>query len=120
MSQLSLQERLARYLKARPGVWIAKGTMEDLARERMGKTGESTGRRLRILAEASSMTEFVASRTSPEHVKALELLDGGMVKVEHRQKNHAWYCYEPPKTRKVRRVVVEDGMAREVIETIHV
>lgn len=121
MTELSLQERLVRYLTAHPGEWFAKGTIADLAREKMGVTGESVGRRLRVLAEVNGMTPFVASRTSPEHVRALELLQGGTVEVEHREKRHAWYRYMPPKTRTIREIRIVDGVAKEVtriIETV--
>ncbi len=122
MAELSLQERLVRYLKARPGQWTAKGTIADLARDKMGVTGESVGRRLRILHEASGMSALIASRTSPEHVRALELLEGGAVLVDHREKNHAHYCYQPPEYRQVqvREVVIEGGVAKEVIRTVTV
>jgi hypothetical protein len=118
MTELSLQERLVKYFANHPGEWIAKGKLADLAREKMGVTGESVGRRLRVLAEVKGMSPLLASRTSPEHVRALELLQGGTVEVEHREKNHAWYRYNPPATRQVRRVVIEGGVAREIIETV--
>ncbi len=115
---LSLQERLVRYLKAHPGEWYAKGELARMAHEKMGVTGESVGRRLRVLAEVNGMHPLIASRTSPEHEKALELLDGGVVEVTRREKNHCWYRYVPPATRTVREVVVEGGVAREVIKTV--
>jgi hypothetical protein len=118
MNELSLQERLVKYFTNHPGEWVAKGKLADLAREKMGVTGESVGRRLRVLAEVKDMHPLIASRTSPEHVRALELLQGGTVEVERREKNHAWYRYNPPATRQVRRVVIEGGVAREVYETV--
>lgn len=118
MTDLSLQERLVHYLAKYPGQWTAKGHLADLAREKMGVTGESVGRRLRVLAEVKGMSPLLASRTSPEHVRALELLQGGTVEVERREKNHAWYRYNPPATRQVRRVVIEGGVAREEFITI--
>lgn len=114
----SIQERLVRYLKNRPGVWVAKGTMEDLAREKAGVIGETVGRRLRILAEVTGWTKQLAERTSPEHVRALELLEGGVVEVEHREKNHAWYRYQPPANRVVRKVRFEGDRAIEYYETV--
>lgn len=81
-------------------------------------TGESVGRRLRILAEVKDMSSLIASRTSPEHVRAIELLAGAVVEVDYREKNHAWYRYSPPATRQVRRVVVEEGVAREEFITV--
>jgi hypothetical protein len=49
-TDMSLKERLARYLRNNHG-WIPKGEICDLAREKTGATGEHTGRRLRELAE---------------------------------------------------------------------
>lgn len=115
---LSLQERLVRFLSAHPGTWYAKGEIARMAHEKMGVTGESVGRRLRVLAEVNGMHPLIASRTSPEHERALELLDGGVVEVEYREKKHAWYRYMPPATRQVREVVIEDGVAKEIIRTI--
>lgn len=118
MSQLSLQERLVAFLKKHPNQWFAKGQLADLAREKMGVTGESVGRRLRVLAEASDMHPLIAARTSPEHVRAKELQDGGHFEVKHLEKNHAWYRYVPPTSREVREVIVEGGVAREVTRVI--
>jgi hypothetical protein len=115
---LSLQERLVLFLRKNPGTWYAKGELARMAYDKMGVTGESVGRRLRILAEVKDMHPLIASRTSPEHEKAIQLLDGGVVDVTHRERNHAWYRYTPPATRMVRRMVVEDGVAREVLETV--
>ena len=47
----SLKDRLLRYLQNRPGIWIPKGKLADLARAKTGATGEYTGRTLRLLAE---------------------------------------------------------------------
>ena len=115
----TLQERLAIYLKDRPYQKIAKGHLCDLARANMGVTGETVGRRLRAFAEASDLTNEECEEKGIEHVQAKELLAGGRIEVEHRDKNHCWYWYVPPATRQVRRVVLEDGRAREIIETIN-
>jgi len=116
---LSLQQRLVRFLQAHPGTWYAKGELARMAHEKMGVTEESVGRRLRVLAEVKGMHPNVAANTSPEHEKAIELLDGGVVDVTRREKNHCWYRYIPPATRQVRMVVVgDDGVAREVLETV--
>ena len=120
MTELSLQERLVKYLANNPGKWIAKGKLADKAREKMGVTGESVGRRLRVLAEVTGMSPLLAARTSPEHVRAIELLQGAIVEVEHREKQHSWYRYVGAKTRTERRVVMEGGRAREVIQVIHI
>lgn len=113
---LSTQERLARYLKARPLQRIPKGLLCDLAREKLGVTGETVGRRLRVLREAGGM--HPASAPTPEHEEAIRLLEGGSIEVEHRDRNHCFYYYVPPTTRQVRRVEVVDGVAREVYETV--
>lgn len=48
MKRLPLKARLARYLEANPN-WLAKGTLCDLARAKVGATGEHVGRRMREL-----------------------------------------------------------------------
>lgn len=117
MSEPSCQFRLARYLKARPFEKVAKGTLEDLARITMKTRGETVGRRLRILHEATSGRDG-AERKSLEHIEAFKLAEGGRFCVENRDKNHAWYWYEPPATRQVRRVRMENGRAVEYYETV--
>lgn len=116
MSELTLQERLARYLKARPGQRVAKGELEDKARATMGVTGETVGRRLRVLHEATCVHNG-ATKTG-EHISAFKLAEGGKFHVEYGDKNHAFYWYEAPATKTVRTVKIIDGMAREVYETI--
>ncbi len=68
MKKIPLRERLLRYLQNHQGQFIAKGALCDLARDKVGATGEHTGRRLR------------------------ELHEEGLIQVEHRN-NHSWYCY---------------------------
>lgn len=110
----SLQERLSHYLIARPHQKIAKGFLADMARAKMGVTGETVGRRLRILAEVTDM--HPASAPTPEHRRAIELLAGGRVEVEHRGKQHCWYWYVPPAAGADRAGVWGEG--REVIGLI--
>lgn len=117
MSEPSCQFRLARYLKARPFEKVAKGTLEDLARITMKTRGETVGRRLRILHEATSGKEG-AERKSLEHIEAFKLAEGGRFCVENRELNHAWYWYEPPALRQVREWVMVDGRMKEVIKTV--
>lgn len=115
MSHPSLQERLVRYLEKNPGVRIAKAKIADLAREKMGVTGETVGRRLRVLVEVSDWPH--AQTDTPEHTRARELLAGA--KIERELVNgHAHYTYRPTATKTVRRVVVEGGVAKEIVETI--
>lgn len=91
--QISLKERLLRYLQARPNTFVASGDLQRLTVEKTTYTAQNAGRRLRELAEDS------------------------IIEVEYR-KGHAYYVYRPPRQRQVRRVVVEGGVAREIIETI--
>ena len=115
MSHTSLQERLVRYLEKRPGERIPKATIADLAREKMGVTGESCGRRLRILVEVSDWPHTLSD--TPEHTRARELLGGS--KLERELINgHAHYTYRPGGEKTVRRVVVENGIAKEIVETV--
>lgn len=115
MSHTSLQERLVRFFEKRPGEKIAKATIADLAREKMGVTGETVGRRLRVLHEVSQWPHTLSD--TPEHTRARELLAGAKIEREI-VAGHAHYTYRPGGERVVRRVVVEGGVAREIIETI--
>ncbi|MGX7894420.1 hypothetical protein [Tsuneonella sp. HG222] len=110
----TLQERLASYLIKRPYQWVAKGFIEDLARETMGVTAETVGRRLRVLHEVCGT--LPPDRPTSEHETAIKLLQGGKIEVEYRGKNHAHYRYVPPKSREVRRVEIREGRAVEIIE----
>lgn len=117
MDDLSLQERLVRYFKNHPHQSIAKGTLCDLAREKMGVTGETVGRRLRVLAEVSDPETPEDLTKTEEHENAVKLLDGGKVSVHHEGiHNHAYYTYTPPATRRVRTVKIVDGVAKEIYE----
>jgi hypothetical protein len=111
----SLQERLVAYLKARPNQRIAKAAICDLAREKMGVTGETVGRRLRVLAEVSQWGYRPID--TPEHRTGHELLEGGKVNVI-KVDGHAHYWYEPAATHRERRVRIVDGVAQEYYETI--
>lgn len=95
MTALTLKERLLRYLQARPGVHVSSGELQRLTVEKTTYTAQNAGRRLRELAE------------------------DGIIEVEYR-KNHAYYVYKPPRTMQVREFIVEGGVAREVIRTVHV
>lgn len=117
MSEFTLQARLARYLMAKPGGLVSKGELEDKARATMGVTAETVGRRLRVLHEATCVNG-AASKTS-EHESAFKLAEGGQFLVQYGNKNHCFYYYEPPKTKTVRRVVIEGGVAREIYETVN-
>lgn len=115
MSHASLQARLVRYLAKNPNTRIAKATIADLAREKMGVTGETVGRRLRVLVEVSQWPHALSD--TPEHTRARELLAGA--KVERELVNgHAHYTYRPGGEKMVRRVVVEGGVAREIVEKV--
>jgi hypothetical protein len=118
MSTPTLQQRLATYLKKYPGEKFAKGDIETLAKVKTGVTGETVGRRLRVLHEATCMPS-AASKTI-EHIQAVQLADGGKFRVTHGDKNHCWYWYEPPQSKQVREVVIEGGVAREIVKTISI
>ena len=66
MTQLSLRDRLLRFLRRTPDEWIAKGHIQDLVAKFTDKTPENAGRRLR------------------------ELEDEGFIEVKY-VKGHAWY-----------------------------
>lgn len=104
----TLQQRLFNYLKARPYEKVAKGKLADLARQNGGYTGETVGRRMRVFAEVSEYG--MSFNSTPEHHRALELLGGAKIKVEHRGKNHCFYWYEPT-TKTIEHVEVVDGRA---------
>jgi len=119
MADLSLQERLVRYFQNHPHQPIAKGTLCDLAREKMGVTGETVGRRLRVLAEVSTPENPEDLTKTDEHETAVKLLDGGKVTVTYDGRHtHAFYTYTPPAQRQVRRVRIENGRAVEYYELI--
>lgn len=111
----SLQSRLVKYLEKNPGTRIAKAKIADLAREKMGVTGETVGRRLRVLVEVSQWPHALSD--TPEHTRARELL--GDAKLERELVGgHCHYIYQPSAQQTVRRVVIENGVAREIVETV--
>lgn len=115
MSEPSLQYRLARYLKNRPGERVFKGFLEELAKEKTGALGDTAGRRLRVLHEATCSPG--AEAKTPEHVEAVRLAEGGKFRVEQIGKSNFYY-YEPPATRQVREYVMVDGRMKETIKTV--
>jgi hypothetical protein len=121
MSDLSLQERLMRYFKNRPGEKVAKERLAEKAKEATGATGETVGRRLRILAAAGHLTieECEEKAEADEYLRAKELLEGGLLMVEEvGPSRHAHYWYVPPTERRVRKVRFEGDRAIEYYETI--
>jgi len=91
MKRPALKSRLLRYLQDRPGVWIAKGALCDLARLHTGATGEHTGRRLRELEnEAKVLVEYrknhayysIAEAARPKRQLVTELPNGS-VRIEY-------------------------------------
>lgn len=116
--KLSLQARLIRYLRNNPNQWFAKATLCELARQKHNHaTWEHTARRLRIMAEASKYGANPQSPTYAEQLKALELLDGSKIEVEHRGKNHSFYRYVPH-TKTISTIIIEDGRAKEVYKEV--
>lgn len=71
---MSLSDRLVAYLKA-VGHPVASGTLQKLAVEKAGQTGRTCVRRLQ------------------------ELQEEGVLEVEYREKNHAWYSYKGDKSK---------------------
>lgn len=93
MKKRSLTQRLIDYFKARPDQHIASGDIQRLVTTKTTYTASNATRRLRELAE------------------------DGTLKVEY-IKGHAYYWYESPKSKVVRRVEVINGVAKEIYETI--
>lgn len=82
MAKLTLKDRLIRYLKNQ-GTFVASGELQRLA-DQAGYSAQNAGRRLR------------------------ECVEDGILEVEYREKNHAYYRYmtkvkQVPKTRIVER-----------------
>lgn len=115
---MTLQERLVRYFRKHPGQRFAKSYLIDLAVAKMKVSPESVGRRLRVLAEVSEWG-YRPNIDSPEHETGAKLLDGGKLEAE-RIGGLVHYRYQPPRTRKYKRVEVIDGIAyeREVEEEV--
>ena len=121
MSDLSLQERLVRYFQKRPHQAIAKGFLCDLARDATRATGESVGRRLRVLAEVSDPETPDDLTKTDEHEQAVKLLAGGKITVTYDGPHtHAYYTYTPPTERLVRKVRIEGDRAIEYYEKVSV
>ena len=93
MPKRPLKDRIYAYCQARPGVRIPSGEIQRLVTEKTSYTAANATRRLRELAE------------------------DGLLSVEY-VKNHAHYTYEPPASKRVRRVKIEDGKAVEYWEEI--
>lgn len=93
MPKRSLKDRIYAYCKARPGVRIPSGEIQRLVTEKTSYTAANATRRLRELAE------------------------DGLLEVEQ-VKGHSHYHYKAPGVRQVREVVIEGGVAREVIKTV--
>ena len=95
---------------------FAKDYLITLATAKMKVSAESVGRRLRVLAEVSQWG-YRPNVDSPEHESGHKLLAGGKLHAE-RINGYTHYTYQPPATKQVRRVVVEGGVAKEIIETV--
>lgn len=92
MTKLSLSERLERYIKNRPGEWVASGDIQRIVSEKTKYTASNATRRLRELAE------------------------DGTLEVEYR-KGHSFYRAVKPQYERRREVVVVDGVAKEMYVT---
>ena len=111
----TLQQRLVQYFEKNPNRQLAKGDICRRAEDAMGVTGESVGRRLRVLHEVSEWPSTISD--TPEHTKARELLGGAKIRRELKD-GHCFYTYEPPASKRVRRVKIVDGKAVEYWEEI--
>lgn len=111
----TLQQRLVQFFEKNPGVQFAKADICRKAEQAMGVTGESVGRRLRVLHEVSEWPHTLSD--TPEHTSARELLGGAKIERELINGN-AHYTYTPPATKRIRRIKFEDGRAIEYWETI--
>lgn len=115
MSKRTLQERIVSYLERNANRRIAKGDICRVAEQAMGVTGESVGRRLRVLYEVSEWPHTL--NDTIEHTKARELLGGAKIKRDLIE-GHAHYTYIPPESKRVRRVKIENGVVIEYWEMI--
>lgn len=95
MKKPSLQKWLIDRFRQHPNEWIAKERIAESAKKHLNRTGETTGRRLRIMAEASQYGANPQSPCYQEQLKALERLDGA--KIEVQGEKHSHYRYVPTK-----------------------
>ncbi len=93
MKKQSLKERILAYYQSRPGERVPSGEIQRLVTTKTKYTAANATRRLRELAE------------------------DGILQVDY-ERNHAIYWWEAPATRTVRRVVVEGGVAKEIVEVM--
>jgi hypothetical protein len=70
----TLADRLLRYFKKNPGIWITGGHMEKLVMN-IGKKGSTGSRTLRLMAEEGDL------------LAEEKILDGGKVKTVHYKLN---------------------------------
>jgi hypothetical protein len=96
--KLSLRERLLNYHERHKGEWIASGTLQQLVAEKTTYTPQNVGRRLR------------------------ELCEDGLLEVEYREKNHAYYRFkeQPQKTQRRSFIEIINGVAVEKFKEIAV
>lgn len=96
---MTVPERLEAYLKS-VGTWVASGSLQKM--DWLNEDGT-----------------LASPRTVVRRLE--ELAEEGILKVEYRDKNHAWYSYGAPvkPVRKIVPVILPDGTraVREVVET---
>lgn len=91
---MTLQARLVRFLAAKQGVWVNGAELGDRAHAAKEHYKHDTvSRRLRVLVEASR-----GIATTPEHIRAIELLHGGTVERREMKSVYGrvasvWYRY---------------------------
>lgn len=90
----SLRNRILNYYERHKGEWIASGTLQRLVTEKTSYTPQNVGRRLRELAE------------------------DGLLEVEYREKNHAYYRFKQQAQKPKPRIYIEviRGIAYERME----
>lgn len=118
MKKPPLQKWIIERFRQHPNEWIAKERVAESAKKHLGRTGETVGRRLRIMAEASQYGANPQSPCYEEQLKALERLQGAKVEVKG-QKKHCHYRYLPT-TRTIQDIVVKDGVAYQVNREVSV
>lgn len=84
--KLSLSKKIENYLR-RKECWVASGEIQRIAMENGYYSPQNTGRRLR------------------------ELHEEGILEVEYREKNHAWYRFNQNHYPKKPKVEIKDGVA---------
>ncbi|GEM_PF-3636287 len=92
MTELSLKDRILKYIRNQAG-FVASGDVQRLVTEKTSYTAQNAGRRMRELAE------------------------DGLLEVEYR-KGHAFYRATSHQKTVRRYELGDDGVMREIVETV--